>query len=61
MAPSCRFQPSCSQYAQTAIERFGLWQGLRLAVGRLVRCMPGADGGFDPVPEKTPAGKTDAL
>ncbi len=51
LAPACRFQPSCSQYAQTAIERFGIWKGLRLTVGRIVRCTPGAEGGADPVPE----------
>jgi uncharacterized protein len=49
---SCRFQPSCSQYAVEAIERFGLLHGGRLAAGRILRCQPFHPGGFDPVPYK---------
>jgi putative membrane protein insertion efficiency factor len=47
----CRFLPTCSQYAASAIERHGLRRGLRLALGRLVRCRPGGPFGSDPVPE----------
>ena len=49
--PSCKFVPTCSQYAKTAIERYGAVQGGRMAAGRLLRCSPWAKGGYDPVPE----------
>lgn len=52
LGPRCRFYPSCSVYAQTAIERFGLVRGTGLAAHRLCRCHPFNDGGCDPVPEK---------
>jgi putative membrane protein insertion efficiency factor len=47
---SCRFFPSCSAYAEEAIERRGVRSGLRLVFGRLLRCRPGDPGGYDPVP-----------
>ncbi|MCS7032166.1 MAG: membrane protein insertion efficiency factor YidD [Gloeomargarita sp. SKYG116] len=50
--PSCRFYPTCSVYAYTAVERFGVWQGGWLAIRRLLRCHPFAQGGYDPVPER---------
>ncbi|GAA2705201.1 hypothetical protein GCM10010437_070780 [Actinoplanes palleronii] len=47
----CRFQPTCSAYALTAIDRYGLRKGLRLAAGRLIRCGPRVPFGTgDPVP-----------
>lgn len=46
----CRYQPSCSQYAQEALARHGAPRGLRLAVARLLRCHPFRPGGYDPVP-----------
>lgn len=49
--PSCRFHPTCSQYAMEAVERFGVWQGGILAVRRLLRCHPWHPGGYDPVPK----------
>ena len=49
--PACRFQPTCSQYAYTAIERFGVLKGGWLAFWRLLRCNPFCKGGYDPVPE----------
>ncbi len=49
LAPSCRFHPSCSEYARTAIERYGPFRGLWLGLKRLARCHPFHPGGFDPV------------
>jgi putative membrane protein insertion efficiency factor len=46
----CRFHPSCSVYAVTALERHGARRGGMLAVRRLLRCQPFHPGGFDPVP-----------
>jgi len=47
---SCRFQPTCSQYAYEAIEKYGFVRGSWLALKRLVRCNPFSKGGYDPVP-----------
>ncbi|MBB6449102.1 hypothetical protein HNR44_001051 [Geomicrobium halophilum] len=49
--PSCRFQPTCSQYAIEAIENHGALKGLILAIIRISKCHPFHRGGFDPVPE----------
>ncbi|WP_119630992.1 membrane protein insertion efficiency factor YidD [Methylocaldum marinum] len=48
----CRFHPTCSSYALTAIRRFGSVRGSYLAVRRLLRCHPWHKGGIDPVPEQ---------
>ncbi|MGI0482803.1 membrane protein insertion efficiency factor YidD [Geminocystis sp. CENA526] len=48
--PSCRFVPTCSQYALTAIERHGTVKGSYLSVCRICRCHPFHKGGYDPVP-----------
>jgi putative membrane protein insertion efficiency factor len=50
LPPSCRFNPSCSQYALEAVTRYGALKGSWLAARRLVRCHPFHPGGFDPVP-----------
>lgn len=50
--PCCRFTPTCSAYAITAIERFGIIKGSLLAVSRLLRCNPLFKGGIDNVPEE---------
>lgn len=47
--PSCRFSPSCSQYAVEAVARFGPGKGLFLTIWRIVRCNPFHPGGYDPV------------
>ncbi|HEV2748522.1 MAG TPA: membrane protein insertion efficiency factor YidD [Allosphingosinicella sp.] len=47
---SCRFMPSCSAYAITAIERYGALRGAWLAARRLSRCHPWGGSGYDPVP-----------
>jgi putative membrane protein insertion efficiency factor len=49
--PSCRFLPTCSQYAIEAVERYGAIRGMWLAAKRLLRCNPLFKGGYDPVPE----------
>ena len=46
----CRYYPSCSQYSQEAIERYGVGRGVLLTAMRLTRCRPGRQGGYDPVP-----------
>ena len=46
----CRFEPSCSRYAEEALRRHGAVRGLRLTAGRLMRCQPFHRGGLDPVP-----------
>ncbi|MCL2634336.1 MAG: membrane protein insertion efficiency factor YidD [Oscillospiraceae bacterium] len=56
LPPSCRFTPSCSQYAITALKRFGVIKGGCLASWRILRCNPFSQGGYDPVPEKKPHG-----
>lgn len=48
--PSCRFTPTCSQYAIEAISKYGPFKGLYLAVRRLLRCHPWGGSGYDPVP-----------
>jgi conserved hypothetical protein YidD len=47
--PSCRFYPTCSQYALDAIEKYGAVKGTFLAVKRISRCHPFNKGGYDPV------------
>lgn len=50
LPPSCRFQPSCSAYAITALKRYGALRGSWLAARRLARCHPWGGSGPDPVP-----------
>ena len=50
LPPSCRYQPSCSAYAITALQRYGALRGSWLAAKRLLRCHPWGGSGPDPVP-----------
>ncbi|MBM3332214.1 membrane protein insertion efficiency factor YidD [candidate division WOR-3 bacterium] len=54
---SCRYQPTCSQYALDAIAEYGAVRGSWLAVRRIARCHPWAAGGDDPVPTEGPRAK----
>lgn len=47
---ACRFSPTCSEYMYQAIQRYGIIDGLRMGLGRILRCHPWNRGGRDPVP-----------
>ena len=49
--PTCKYVPTCSQYAIEAIEKNGLVLGLLLSIWRILRCNPFSKGGYDPVPD----------
>lgn len=48
--PACRYTPTCSQYAQEAIRKYGPFKGGWLALRRILRCHPWGGSGYDPVP-----------
>lgn len=50
LGPACRFIPTCSEYSQTAIIRYGPFKGIMMSIKRVLRCHPLHHGGFDPLP-----------
>jgi putative membrane protein insertion efficiency factor len=57
LGPSCRFVPTCSCYADEALESWGVWRGIGLSAWRILRCHPFSRGGLDPVPPRPPTGE----
>lgn len=51
LLPSCRYTPTCSEYAMEAVERHGVVRGVAMAAWRVLRCNPLAKGGLDQVPK----------
>ena len=49
LPPACRFEPTCSEYAKQAVERYGAVKGTWMGVKRILRCQPFCKGGHDPV------------
>ena len=47
---TCRFTPTCSQYAYEAVTKYGPFKGVYLSIRRILKCHPFHDGGYDPVP-----------
>jgi len=58
IGPRCRHLPSCSEYADESIQRFGLWAGGWMALARILRCQPWGTHGLDFVPAELPEGAT---
>ena len=47
---TCRFNPTCSEYAKEALTKYGAWKGFILAIKRIGSCHPWGENGYDPVP-----------
>lgn len=56
IGPRCRHLPSCSEYAEDAVTRFGLWAGSWMALARILRCHPFGTHGLDFIPNSAPDG-----
>lgn len=56
MGRGCRYAPTCSDYTEQAIRRYGFWVGGWIGLARILRCNPWGASGFDPVPEDLPPG-----
>ncbi|HXR25693.1 MAG TPA: membrane protein insertion efficiency factor YidD [Candidatus Binataceae bacterium] len=61
LGPACRFEPSCSNYADEAIARFGIARGGWLTLKRLMRCRPLGGWGYDPVVARRPPSTNGSL
>jgi putative membrane protein insertion efficiency factor len=59
--PTCRFTPTCSQYAVEALTKYGIIRGGLLTVVRLAKCGPWHRGGWDPIPERPNAAVSSAV
>lgn len=57
LPPSCRYVPTCSEYAMEAMDRFGIFRGGVMALCRVLRCHPFVKGGYDPVPQEPSLGE----
>jgi putative membrane protein insertion efficiency factor len=57
LPPVCRFEPSCSRYAEQALGHHGLLRGIPMAIWRVVRCNPLSVGGLDPVVRRRHVGE----
>lgn len=49
LPPACRFEPTCSEYARQAVDKYGALRGMWMGIKRVVRCQPFCKGGHDPV------------
>jgi putative membrane protein insertion efficiency factor len=49
LPPACRFEPTCSEYAREAVEKYGALRGTWMGLKRILRCQPFCKGGHDPV------------
>ena len=49
LPPACRFEPTCSEYARQAVEKYGAVKGTWLGLRRILRCQPFCKGGHDPL------------
>lgn len=49
---SCKFQPTCSNYAIGVLQEFGFFKGMMLTIKRILKCNPWSIGGYDPIPKK---------
>ena len=61
LGKNCRFYPTCSNYAEEAIRRYGIFKGGYLTLRRVVKCQPFHSGGYDPVLPVEHSGKSDEV